>query len=775
MTDVDAAPSNTEATPAGAPVKLADPRIKDATQGYAIFRRLRRDDWESAQKRANIDYQIDGGLPYDEQVMIDANRGEDTNANFMEAKAEDDASQKPFIEMTTVARTLWNISTSHGDENEQVRYGKIISEEFSRTVRAWVDFSYYRLRLAQQFTRHGVGFLYWEDELDWRWRSDGLAAFKLPRNLESRPGAIPYCTCEREMTVDEIYKFIRKEDSVREVGRWDVDAVKQAIGSAVMNDDFIFDDGQWEAVMRRIRENDLAVGSTSPKVKTYHLWAEEFDGAVSHYIGLQTGAVKINGDSDTKKRSGWLYEHRNRFKTGFAGCIIPFFYGIGTHGTIHTIRGQGEMQFGPIAISNRTRCKFVDGVNAASSIVLQAETANDAAQTAYVQMGPFLILSGNSKVQATAMPDVSGRMLPLLNDMATLRENVSGSNARGSAYAGDATQGDRKTKYEIQADQNHTGSIESALLTLFFEPWSRAGDIMFKRMMSDEVSDLTPGGPEALDFIARCLKRGVPEQALRDVYAVEAVRTIGYGSPGARQAAADEIYQMSGSFDAVGQKLAARDRIASIPGVDYQTAESYVGPIDHQRKTVDDQIAEIENGIFQQGIKIPVTDGQNHWVHIQHHETLVTNTIGAFKQGQMQGAQVVPILTAVLANMTEHAQALNIDPLRQKEAAMTRKFLQNANATLEQQENKLVAEQQRAQEQGQQQMGEQPNGDEQRKWESHQQDLQIQREEFAMRQQQFYQTIQQQEVDAQQKRAHRELEAQSSIAAKRAQLNGATP
>lgn len=780
MTSVESVPSTTESAPEDAKVKLADPRIKDADQGYAIFRRLRLDDWEAAQKRANIDYQIDGGKPYDEAVMIDANRGDDTNENFMEAKAEDDESQKPFIEMTTVARSLWNISTAHGDDNEQTRYGKIVSEEFTKTVRDWVDFDFYRLRLAQQFTRHGVGFLYWEDELDWRWRADGLSAFKIPRNIESRPTAIPYCTCEREMTVDEIYAFIRKEDGndrealAKEVGRWNVDAVKQAIGKATIGDDFIFDDGQWEAVMRKIRENDLAIGATSPKVKCYHLWGKEFDGSISHYIGLQTGALKDN-TGEKIGDSGWLYEHRSRFKSGFQECIIPFFYGIGTHGTIHTIRGEGEMSFGPIAISNRSRCKYVDCVNAASSIVLQADTANDAANTTWVQMGPFVILSGNSKVQATAMPDVSGRMLPLLNDMAALRENVSGRSRSGSGP--DNENRDRKTKYQIQADQNQEGSVQSAQLTMFFGPWSRAGQVMFDRMMSDEVSDATPGGPEAMDFIARCLKRGVPIEALDEVYSVEAVRTIGYGSPQARQAAADEIYQMAGSFDAVGQKEAARDRIASIPGVDWRTAENYVGPIDHQRKTMDDQMAEVENAIFQQGTKVPVTDGQNHWVHVQHHSTMGSQIVETFKSGQMQGAQLVPILTAVVDNVTQHAQALNIDPLRQKEAAWTRKWLQNVNGTLEQQENKLIAEQQRQQEQIAQQQGQQPpDGDEQRKQESHQQDMQIQQQEFAMRQQQFYQTIQQQEIDAQQKRAHRDLESQSKIAALRAQLqsNGAS-
>lgn len=770
--NTDNVPSTTEEAPAGKRPKLAEPRVKDGEQGHAIFRKLDTDDEDAAWKRGNIDDQIDGGLPFDEAALIEAGRGEDANVNFMEAKAEDDNAQMPFIEMTTNTRVLWNVRTDYGTAQEQKRYSQTISEELTRTAREWgEDFDYFRLRLAQQFTRHGVGFLYWEDELNWQFRSDGLDAFKIPRNVESRSGAIPYAMCKRTMSVDALYAFIRKEKAAEAVGRWNIDAVKQALCDAACTGGGSFTE-RWPEFLRQIKENDVTIGATKPEVKVYHLWVPEFNGRISHYIGLQKGACT---DSDGKvmgtgPKAGFLYANRSRF-TKMARCVIPFFYGIGTHGTVHTVRGQGELNFAPIAISNQARCKMYDGAQAASAILLQAGTPADAENTAYIRRGPFIILSGNSKVEPTAMPDVGQRMLPVLRDSQTLRQNLTGS-FQARAITEEGTQ--ERTKYEVQAQQQQGGTLESTRLTLFLGPWGRAGHEMFRRLMDPKQSDKNPGGPEALDFRKRCMKRGVPKEALASVYSVEAVRTIGYGSPAARQSASEEIYKVSGGFDEVGRKRSLRDLIASIPGVDYQTADAYVGEDDEVRMTVDDQIAELENNDFRNGQKVRVTDGQLHWTHCQHHIPLVQETVKAFEAGQIEGAQLVPILSAALDNMLQHSEQLNLDPMRQKEAAYVRKFIQQNNGTLEQQENKLIAEMQRQQEDQQAGGEQQMTGDEMRAWQAHELEMQAKQDQIRMRQQEFMIRMAELEQEKQAKKIERDLKLGADLAVKRAKFNGAT-
>lgn len=771
---------------------IPESRIRDGWHAHAIFRRLDFYDSASEIQRANIDYMIDGGKPYSERALAEAGRGEDANVNFMEAKFEDDMAQTPFIEMTTVSKRLWNVTSNFGDEREQQKNSNIISEEFTRTVREWdEDFDYFRLRLAQQFTRHGPAYVYWEDEFDWRWRADGPTAFKVPRNTESRASAIAYCICKRTISVDELYAYIRDEKHAAEVKRWNIDAVKRALYFAAFDTGRPWADYSWEEFVAEAKENDIEFGSRGQQVRVFHLWVREFNGQISHYIGMQNGVMMENGrNGDDIMRSacdftqnidgvptsmtenkkppgicgnGFLYAHRFRFPT-FNSCIIPFFYSIGTHGTIHTIRAQGEMNFAPIAIANRTRNKIIDCTGASMSIVVECEDANEAEGAAYRQMGPFMIKGGRGKITATAMPDVADRGQPVVDEMARLRQQIS-----PNANAGNAVDKSKQpqNKYQIQANQSKDSALGSSILTQWYGPWGRLGAEMFRRMNRKGLSEREPGGKEAMGFRARCILRGVPEEALNpDRCTIDAVRTIGNGSPSMRQAVAERVLELADFYDEPGRYNAALDATAAA-GVPWDTALNYMGP-PKGRSTEDDTIANLENAIFQLGKKQPVEDDQNHWVHCEHHQQLVSQYIEAFDQGTMQGAEIVPVLDAALQNMIEHSERLSKNKTRQKEAAEVRAFIQQSNGILEQQTNKMIAamhKEQEAQQQGQGADGQPPvSGDEQRKNDVHAQKLAQMQQEFEMRQQLFMQKLQQQDRDAAQIRAFKDLENARKIA-----------
>lgn len=757
-------------------------RVRDGWQANAIFRKLERDDSLAEQQRARIDYQIDGGLPYDYQVMRDAGRGEDANVNVGEAKAEDTMAQNPFIEMGTVSQNLWQITTKFGNTTDQARWSTIISSKFTAKVREWGgDFDYFRLKLAQQFTRHGVGFAYWEDEKDWRWRSDGLGAFKLPRNIETRASALGYCICKRSMTVTELYKHIRNEARAKEVNRWNVEAVKIALRRAAVSSGNALETYSWEDFQRQIKENDIEFGYRAEQVQVYHLWVEEYDGKVSHYLGLQDGVamdtqeVKLPEKDDSQQGmigNGFLYAHRFRFPK-FESSVIPFAYEIGTHATFHTIRGQGAMNFGPISISNRTWCNYIDCVKAASMIVMAADTPADAENFAYIQRGAFMVYSGGStKVVPTAMPDVSGRMLPLLSGMETLRSKLSPTGIASAPGKDKSKQPD--TKYGVQAKQNQGGALSSAILTQWFGPFGRLGKEMYRRMVNPDLREDDPGGKEAYEFIADCMSEGVPKEAMAfNQCTIEAVRVIGNGSPEQRQYAAEQVWEKADTFDEVGRHDALVEVLTSIPGMSYQRAIHFAGPL-KPREPIDEQIANLENGGFTNGIKAKVTGEQNHWVHCRVHSELVKEIRDGFDAGSVDGPTLVKILTPALDNMVAHSEELNKDKTREKEAAWVRKFVQNSNGVLEQQENRMIAEMQRGKEQGQE-GAQPPNGDEQRKSELHQADLAAKQQEIQNRQREFEQRLATASQESRQKQTIADMKAAQEIAEKAAALASSEP
>lgn len=779
-------PPNGEIVP-----KIPESRVLDGWQAHSIYKRLVYDDWEADEKRGMIDYQIDGGLPYSPEVMANAGRGEDANVNFMEAKSEDDLAMAPFIEMTTVSSTLWRIMTKFGDTKDNTRWSQIISEKFTKMVRGWRAFNYFRQRLAQQFTRHGAGFDYYEDDLNWQWRSDGLSAFKMARNTESYADAIDYCICKRSMKVSELYKHIRDEESAKEIGRWNVDAVKIAMRYASRGMDRTIDSYSYEEWMKEAKENDIAIACRSEEVLVYHLWVQEYDGTVAHYIGLQDGVAVLQGDSsdkpikENKKEgtskapedmigNGFLYAHRQRFPS-FESAIIPFFYSIGTHATIHTIRGQGDMNYTPIAISNRARCSMLDSAKAAGMILLQCETAGDAETLAYTPVGPFLLIPANVKVQANQMPNTSGIMQPILSDMASLRAQISPASTAQIAPQGGKQSKQPDTKYSILAKQNRGGSLNSAALTQFFEPWSVQGEESYRRAVNPELREDDPGGKEAFKFRRDCMAEGVPWEAmLFDQVTVEAVRVIGNGSPEARQFAAEQIKEVSSSFDPEGQYQANFQYLTSIPGVDAATAKLLLGDSATPRETDDDQFADLENSLFSQGAQAKVLGVQNHWVHCEHHMELVKATDDAFNQQQLDGPGLVKVLAPALDNMLGHSEYLTKDKTKEKESGTVRKFIQNYSGVLQQQQTKMLAEQRKAHEdqQGQQQQGDpQAQMEMMHKAQLHQMDLQSKQMDMEMKQKEFNLKLSLQNQQARLHQSIADTKAAIDLARENADLN----
>lgn len=783
--------------------KLPQNRVRDGWHGHAIFRKLEYDDRDAEVGRACIDQQIDGVPPWSRKVMEDAGRGEDANVNFREARAEDDLAQTPFIEMGTVSKILWRVKTNFSpQEQDNKKWSSTISEMFTKMVRKWGAFNYYRQRAGQQFTRHGAAFAYWEDETDWRWRADGFSAFKLPRDTESRADAIPYCICKRSMSVTDLYSFIRKEEQAKDAGHWNVEAVKIALRYAAISNSRPLYSYAWEDFQREIKENDVEFGVRAEKIQLYHLWCEEYDGSISHYIGLQDGVAMLMTEQpgekpfksqkyDEKgnpKRSegengkyeeppkqmagnGFLFAHRFRFPK-FLSSIVPFFYCIGTQGTIHTIRGQGEMNFAPIQISNRTMCTMLDAIKGSSMILLQAETAMDAEQFAYVQYGPFMLIPQNAKVQPQAMPDVGPRYLPVLNEMRALRaRNNPNGQTQGAPSTGKSKQ--PKTKYQMQSEQNMGGSLNSAMLTQWFDPWTWVGEEMYRRAMNPDLKQDDRGGKEAFEFRKWCMKAGVPAEAMRiENCEIEAVRVIGNGSPEQRQYAAEQVYELSDGFDESGKKQALTDVVASIPGVDYQSAEDYVGAV-KLREPIDDQIARLENSDFTQGASCDVTGEQNHWVHFQVHNELAEQFAQSFQQGEIDGEKIVTVLKPALDNMQRHAEYLTKDKSRDKESAQARKIVQNYGGLLEQQENKMIAAMHRQNEQMQPQQGQQQSGDEARAQQAHDLKMKKMQMDMQMRQAQFQQRQQLMQMEARLHMTLASMEAARDMAEKSAEIASA--
>jgi hypothetical protein len=211
-----------------------------------------------------------------------------------------------------------------------------------------------------------------------------------------------------------------------------------------------------------------------------------------------------------------------------------------------------------------------------------------------------------------------------------------------------------------------------------------------------DYSALEPGGREAIEFRKRCIKRGVPIEAIVKIKQVDPVRAIGYGSPQMRMAAVDETMEIFGSLDEQGRINLLRDRIACRFG--QEVVDRYLPPPSTSlRPPIDYKIAVLENATMSTGSPIPVSPGENHFIHASTHLQALDQLDQAISQGATPPQQALVAMQMFLPHTVEHVQALGQDLVRKDQVALMRQRLQQLQASAQRLNDELQAQMQNEQ------------------------------------------------------------------------------
>lgn len=638
-------------------------RIKDAKSAREIYHRLLKADEQSARNRAAIDEMFAGAPPYDDAELRATGQAARANVNFGEADALLESALSGYVDLLSSVEVLINFKTKFGDPQERLDYEDTISEEITRMLRGWNSYTPNWLRLATHFVAHGVGFTYFESDLDWRWRVGGWSDFLIPRKTLASESEIEVACCSRVMQAQQLYRFIEDEQKALELG-WNVSAVKKAIKDAVSNSPASGGHStDWEAIVREMKSNDLYVGvATSSEIKVVHIWNVEFDGTVTHSIILR---------DDATDKEDFLYRRVGKFSRMEQAFTI-FTYGVGVNGQYHSIRGLGAKIFTEIQTSNRLRCQMVDGALLSSSVILQPANEDALQNLQLSYFGPYSILSPGVEIQERSIPNMSTSVLPVLQDMSRLITN------RTSGYQASATEVDtrQKTKYEIQSQQSDRARLSTSALSLFYDPLERLFREVVRRVCRRDYYPSEPGGDSVREFKKRCFERGVPLEAIYqvDLARVTAVRAIGAGSEQMRQLTFDEFSQIAPAFDEFGRQNLLRDRVAARIG--YANSDRYVQkPTSESRPLMDEKFANLENNTLMAGTQLPTYPNDNHTVHAKSHIAALSQGVNGLNEGASDIATAIPGLVALLEHATLHIEAQSADPTVTEEAAANRKIL----------------------------------------------------------------------------------------------------
>lgn len=658
-------------------------RLSSVAAALALFHKLRTSDELSALNRSTVQAMLDGAAPYNADALRTAGAGFRHNLNFGEGRAILDAAITAYTDLVDSVEYMATVQLppAAGDATTRNEISEIISEEFHRMVRSWPEFDSYWTRLAGEFVAHGVGIASFQDCESWKWTPGGWDDFLIPRQTQATEEAVEVLIARRSYLVHELYAKIEDEAAAKDVG-WDVQEVRQAL--VVASRDGRGQDlrgwwGDWMQLQKRLKNNDLQVSyADASVVKTLHFWVRGFDGQYSHYICLEN-------PTKTSTNSKFLYKQVDRFKSASQAFTI-FSYGVG-NGTYHSVRGLAYRIFPMVQTSNRLRCSVLDSTSLSLALHLQPKDNAALEEPPITINGPIAYISPEMNVVEKAFSAPGEHALSIVRDLAMLTQN----NSPAFRARGVMPNGQERTKYEVQAEQESEASLTVSAVNMFYRSWRRLLKEMFSRVQAIGIEEGKEPSearfPEVQEFYLRCLERGVTPDFVAGVRDVEPLKAVGYGSAGSRQVALDSAMQMIGSFDEVGRRNVLRDSISSRFGRD--VADRYLPRLEQPRPVIDEKIAELENAAMKSGSTVNVQEGENHAVHAGLHLQAVAEVMQELEQARQSGQDmdyltIKPELEFVGSELTHiqpHVDAISTDPLREEQAASYREALNNFTAS----------------------------------------------------------------------------------------------
>jgi hypothetical protein len=666
-------------SPSGKPPKS---RLKDARAAFSIYTNLLDADVESAAQRVRVQAMLDGEPPYNPTTLRNLGQSYRSNLNFLEASADLEYALSAYSDLVNGVPQLALVKTSYGDDTQRGNYGQVISEEFDRVLRKdWDEFFYSQQRLAHEFVSYGVGFTFFEDDTDWRWKVAGLRDFYVPRGIPASDSRIEFCCARRSYYAHELYQYIKDPKAAKAVG-WDVDEARKAIINAVPADVGTGTRLEWEEIQIMLKDNDLSLSfARSAEIQTIHYYILEFDGKVTHCIGLRDGS-----------NNNFLYRKDNRFEN-INQALVLFTYGIGTNGNLHSIRGLAYKIYPHIQVNNRLRNAIIDSTLLSTSVMIQPQTMDDLQNLTIAYNGPMAILPPNLNIIERTSPNLANNALPIAQELSSIRRNNTGSYAAQVI----SSSSQERTATEVSAQLEKEAVLSTQAQNFYYVPWGKLLKEQFRRLARGNWKDTEPGGKIALEFHKRVRARGVPLEALKKVYDVTPMKAVGYGSAQARLLAYNEFMQMIPMLDETGRANVVRDRIAVRVG--YDQVDRYAPPSAvPQRLPIDAKIAELENDSMQGGRGVTVQAGENHAVHLQIHGADAIRFLQAIGQGAIAPVEAFKYLSLSGPHMASHLQQISADVSRQAMVGQFKDIINKVNQAVQRLGEGLASEQRQQQE-----------------------------------------------------------------------------
>ncbi len=209
-------------------------RIQDAVSAWAIYGKLKGEDAVASSFRAQIAGQINGNPPRDPAKMRRLGLGGFSNVNFREAEA--------LIENN--AGSFWDLDVNvpqfiqckvyddrHLSIPDELNYGSVISDEYSRMLKEWPGYFYNRMLSVMEMLKYGMGPVIWPDEWTWQFNALPYGSVLFPSETKALTKEPEMMMVRDSMFVGDLFRLIETDDdkTASTAAGWEISEVKDAI------------------------------------------------------------------------------------------------------------------------------------------------------------------------------------------------------------------------------------------------------------------------------------------------------------------------------------------------------------------------------------------------------------------------------------------------------------------------------------------------------------------------------------------------------------------
>ncbi len=644
-----------------------DTRLSTTHAMRVIFGKFQEEDSAEAFRRKRLADMYNCHLPYNPEKLKKLGLANLANFNSGDLRGFIDSRVGVVSELALdivplVELRPWPASAA-GPLADHV--AEVVADEFSTIVRDENRLLPCLSAMFRECDLYGLAPVTWKSSRDYSPVSlrRGQLKFRMDGPILSSDHEI--FMFESPVTIHYFKRLFKNPEKAKKEG-WNVSAIRSYLISVFLSEQNTETQpgdttgtSTEESALVKMRQNRWDEVNQFRTINLVHAYVKETDGKIRHLICAPHPPVSKDGVDEFIYNKKDAYAHMDECLIWMPASVVEQ--------EARGSRGIASL-VAPIAdINNRLLCQMYDAGFRAGSFMLVSRSPGQHHQQTIVERGPYTVFP------ADLTPSPHQMVSPNIQQIASLRDlgnsigfnNTTGTRSMiGGAPEKMVTSSDRKTKEEVQREENNRSKGEQMLFAarvlaldkIFRETFRRF--VLLVKGSKEGRSDF----PEVERFRDRCILRGVPEEALTNLDQLFGIYTNRVLVTGGGEAHASVLSGLLGNFggmmDEVGRARAMHDVVRYRLGM--KSANRY-RPEASRDTAASNAIsfATLENSAIKRNDPVLVGDDQLHWSHIPVHMEL----IGAIAQQYRENPQsiqepqrMLDILQAASQHVQAHAQ-----------------------------------------------------------------------------------------------------------------------